>query len=323
MVGYSREELIGQSSASIHPDAAEWERLGEQQHEALSRHGSFTHERRLVRRNGEVFWVQMAGSCVRANDPDSGVIWTFLDITERKKAEDDTLAALQRQRELNDLRSRFVSMTSHEFRTPLASILSSTELLKDYGERLPADEKAQIFQSIEHSVQRMTGMLERVLHIGRAEARMLEFNPRTLDLAALCRSLVDEVLVEHPEAGVRLVVEYPEAELFGSFDDKLLRHVVVNLLGNAIKYSPQGGAIRLRLGRAANRVVIEVSDHGIGIPAAEIGHLFESFHRASNVGSIQGTGLGLAIVKNSVDLHGGRIQVRSEPGQGTTFTVQL
>lgn len=323
MVGYSRDELIGQSSADIHPDAEEWERLGLQQREALTRHGSFTHERRLARRNGEVFWVQMAGSCVRDNDPDSGVIWTFLDITERKKAEDDTLAALQRQRELNDLRSRFVSMTSHEFRTPLASILSSTELLKDYGERLPANEKAQIFQIIEHSVQRMTGMLERVLHIGRAEARMLEFNPAVLDLGSLCKALVEEVLAQHPEAAVRLVSELPAAPLVGSFDEKLLRHIVVNLLTNAIKYSPQGGEIRFRLGQAAARVVIEVSDQGIGIPPAEIGHLFESFHRASNVGSIHGTGLGLAIVKNSVDLHGGRIQVRSEPACGTTFTVHI
>ena len=323
MVGYSREELMGQSSQHIHPDAEVWQRIGAQQREALLTHGSFTHERQLKRRSGEVFWVQMAGRCIRDRDPDAGVIWTFLDITERKKAEDDTLAALQRQRELNELRSRFVSMTSHEFRTPLASILSSAELLKDYGDRLPAAERLQMFQTIEESVQRMTAMLERVLHIGRAEARMLEFKPQQLDLAALCRLLAEDVLTLHPEARARLVVEIAHEPMVGSYDEKLLRHIVVNLLTNAIKYSPEGGAVVLRLGSAAQRAVIEVSDWGIGIPPAELTHLFESFHRASNVGSIRGTGLGLAIVKNSVDLHGGRIQVRSEPGSGTTFTVQI
>lgn len=323
MVGYSREELMGQSSARIHPDLQLWERLGIEQTQALKADGSFRNERQLKRRNGEVFWVQMAGRCVRDRAPDSGVIWTFLDITERKQAEDDTLAALRRQRELNGLRSRFVSMTSHEFRTPLASILSSAELLKDYGDRLPAEDKAQIFQTIESSVQRMTGMLERVLQIGRAEARMLDFKPLSIDLVVLCRALVQEVLTEHPAAADRIAVEFPPAPIVGRFDEKLLRHIVVNLLSNAIKYSPGGGAVGLRLAALAGHCTLEVSDQGIGVPETEIAHLFESFHRASNVGSIQGTGLGLAIVKNSVDLHGGEVRVRSDPQRGTVFTVRL
>ena len=323
MLGYSREELMGQSSVHVHPDREVWERLGEQQRAALLAHGTFTNERQLRRRNGEVFWVQMAGRCVRDRDPDSGVIWTFLDITERKKAEDDTRAALDRQRELNELRSRFVSMTSHEFRTPLASILSSAELLKDYGDRLPADEKLQIVQTIENSVHRMTGMLERVLHMGRAEARMLDFKPQHLDLLALCTRLVEEARTQHPATMCVLVTDFSPDVPAGSYDEKLLRHIFGNLLSNAIKYSPQGGEIRFRVAREGTRVVFEISDHGIGIPAAEIGHLFESFHRASNVGNIQGTGLGLAIVKSSLDLHSGQIHVYSEPGCGTSFTVKI
>ncbi len=323
MLGYSREDLMGQSSVHVHPDREVWERLGVQQRAALLAHGTFTNERQLRRRNGEVFWVQMAGRCVRDRDPDSGVIWTFLDITERKKAEDDTRAALARQRELNELRSRFVSMTSHEFRTPLASILSSAELLKDYGDRLPADEKLQIVQTIENGVHRMTGMLERVLHMGRAEAHMLEFQPHHLDLLALCTRLVEDARTQHPATACVVVTDFASDVPAGSYDEKLLRHVFGNLLSNAIKYSPQGGEIRFRVAREGARVVFEISDHGIGIPVAEIGHLFESFHRASNVGNIQGTGLGLAIIKSSLELHGGQIHVYSEPGCGTSFTVRI
>ena len=323
MVGYSREELMGQSAADVHPDLNEWERLGQEQRAALSAYGTFTNERQLKRRNGEIFWVQVAGRCVRDRDPDSGVIWTLLDITARKKAEDDTLSALQRQRELNELRSRFVSMTSHEFRTPLASILSSSELLRDYGDRLPDDERRQIFRTIEDSVQRMTGMLERVLQIGRAEARMVEFQPLQRDLVQLCSALLQEVRLANPEAAVRLVPDFPLGSVVGPYDEKLLRHIVVNLLSNAVKYSPAGGAIRLRVASEGAWSCIEVSDQGIGIPKAELVHLFESFHRASNVGAIHGTGLGLAIVKSSVDLHGGQIEVDSDIGAGTVFRVRL
>lgn len=323
MVGYSREELMGQSTARIHPDIDLWERLGLEQHEALSARGTFTHERQLLRRSGEVFWVQMAGRCIRDRDPDSGVIWTFLDITERRQAEDDTLAALKRQRELNDLRSRFVSMTSHEFRTPLATILSSAELLKYYDSKLPAAEKLQVLQTIETSVQRMTGMLERVLLIGRAEARMLEFAPRPLELLTVCRRLAAAARTQHPDTACVLVEQFPDGELRGNFDEQLLGHILGNLLGNAIKYSPQGGEVRFRVASEGANVVFVISDQGIGIPAAEVPDLFGSFHRASNVGGIQGTGLGLAIVKNSVDLHGGSIEVHSTPGAGSRFTVRL
>ena len=323
MVGYSREELMGQSSAQVHPDLQVWERLGTAQREALLEHSSFTHERQLQRRNGEVFWVQMAGRCIRERDPDAGVIWTFLDITQRRQAEDDTRAALNRQRELNELRSRFVSMTSHEFRTPLASILSSAELLKHYDDRLPAGDKVQLLETIETSVKRMTGMLERVLLIGRAEARMLEFKPQPVDVLAVCTRLLERARTQHPDTHCVLVADFPAGPLVGSYDEHLLGHIFGNLLTNAIKYSPQGGDVRFRVSAEGDAVVFDIIDQGIGIPPAEISHLFGSFHRASNVGNIQGTGLGLAIVQNSVDLHGGEVSVRSTPGSGTTFSVRI
>ncbi|MGQ2981294.1 MAG: sensor histidine kinase, partial [Polaromonas sp.] len=256
-------------------------------------------------------------------NPDAGVIWTFLDITARKKSEEDTREALEQQKELNQLRSRFVAMTSHEFRTPLATILSSGEILKHYGDRLPAQEKSDTLDTIAASVQRMMRMLDRVLLIGKGEARMLEFEPRVLDLQALCRRLVEEARLQHAGSRCELQLDYAVGTQAGLFDEKLLRHIFGNLLSNALKYSPQGGRVLFRVSADAQGVVFEVTDQGIGIPEDELGHLFESFHRASNVGSIPGTGLGLAIVRNAVDMHGGSLSVSSRVGAGSCFTVRL
>ena len=323
MLGYSREELIGQSTSMVHPDRDVWQRMGTEQQQALLSYGSFTHERQLQRRNGEIFWVQMAGRCVRERDPDSGVIWTFIDITQRRQGEEETRAALIRQRELNELRSRFVSMTSHEFRTPLAGILSSAELLRHYDARLSVAEKSQIIETIEAGVQRMTNMLERVLLIGRAEARMVEFKPTPMALLAQCRSLMVSVLAQHPDSPCTLVEDFPPHECQGVFDAQLLGQIFGNLLGNAIKYSPQGGAVCFRVRQEDTAVVFDVQDHGIGIPLDDLPHLFDAFHRASNVGAIHGTGLGLAIVKSAVELHGGSISVHRVEGGGSRFTVRI
>ena len=323
MVGYRREELIGQSSRLVHASESEWLAFAAPTRTALSTVGTYTAERQLKRKSGELFWAHLAGRCVRPLDPDSGVIWTFLDITERKQAEQEIRDALDRQKELNQLRSRFVAMTSHEFRTPLATILSSAELLKYYGDRLPTTEKSEVLQSIENSVQRMTRMLDRVLLIGKVEAHMLEFNPVEIDLAALCHALVEEARTQLPDSRCTVRTDIEADVSKGMYDEKLLVHIFGNLLSNAMKYSPNGGEVQFKVYRQAEEIVFEVSDQGIGIPSDEIAHLFESFHRSSNVGNIQGTGLGLAIVKNSVDLHGGRIEVRSELGQGTCFRVTL
>jgi PAS domain S-box-containing protein len=323
MLGYPRQVLTGQGSDYLHPDTESWQRFGVEARAALIATGSYTCEMQLKRRSGELFWVQMGGSCVRPNDPDSGVIWTFLDITDRKKSEAGMREALEQQRALNELRSRFVAMTSHEFRTPLAAILSAEELLRHYGDRLPPAERRETLDGIASGVQRMSRMLDRVLLLGRADAQMLEFRPAPVDLHALCGKFVQEARLQHPEGTSQVVCEVSPALPPGHYDEKLLRHIFVNLLSNAIKYSPGGGTVRLEARPEGGETVFRVHDQGIGIPAEEIGHLFESFHRASNVGEIQGTGLGLAIVKNAVETHGGSIAVESRLGAGTAFTVRV
>jgi len=161
----------------------------------------------LKRRNGELFWVAMGGSCLRPNEPDSGVIWTFLEITEHKKSEAEIREALEQQKALNELRSRFVAMTSHEFRTPLAAILSAEELLRHYGDRLPQHDRVDVLDSIATGVLRMSRMIDRVLLLGKADAGMLEFEPRKLELLHLCRQFVDEARAQQPDSRSEVVTE--------------------------------------------------------------------------------------------------------------------
>jgi signal transduction histidine kinase len=144
-----------------------------------------------------------------------------------------------------------------------------------------------------------------------------------MDLFALCHAIVEEARALQPATDCKVVTHFEASPPPGLFDAKLLRHILGNLLSNAIKYSPAAASVAFAPFTPAGQTVFEVEDQGIGIPPEEMPHLFESFHRASNVGDIQGTGLGLAIVKKSVELHGGKIAVRSEPGRSTCFTVTL
>lgn len=236
-------------------------------------------------------------------------------------------SALAQQVELNELKSTFVAMTSHEFRTPLTSILVSHSLLRNYCDRLPVDERNGLLDSIESSVKRMVLMLDQVLTIGRADAHLLSFSPKPFNLLTLCHQLRDEANASHAVPGkaqtarVALDAQLDDPDILA--DEKLLRHILGNLLSNAIKYSPEAKDVFFSVRQTGPGLCFEVRDQGIGIPAGDLPRLFGDFHRASNVGNIPGTGLGLAIVKRAVESHGGSIAVTSQPGQGTCFTVTL
>jgi PAS domain S-box-containing protein len=324
MLGYTPQQLIGRSSLLHYPDETEWRALGLRAYAALLAGRPYSAELRMKRRDGSLLWVEMFGACLDAQQPDKGVIWTVLDISERHKAQQDIQAALDKQRELNVLKSSFVAMTSHEFRTPLAAILSSEQLLREYGERLGPSERDELYASIESAVSRMAEMLDKILTIGRGDADLMEFRPKALNLAALCRELADDAVAAPagaPAGNLNLAFELPDPHMLA--DDKLLRHILGNLIFNAIKYSPGGGLVQVTVREQGASLVFEVADQGIGIPEAELPRLFDTFHRATNVGNIPGTGLGLAIVKRAVQCHGGSITVQSQPGQGTRFTVQI
>ena len=322
MLGYDKSELVGQSSL-MHFDSREsWDAFGAVAYPALASGRPYVTERLMKRKDGSRFWCEISGNAVDPADLARGSIWINVDVTERKRAEEEIRRALEKEKELNELKSRFVAMTSHEFRTPLATILSSGELLEHYGVRLPAEEKQELYLSIRTAVERMTKMLDNVLTIGRAEASMLEFKPAPTDLAAFCEGLADEMRLA---AGRKHSFDYSYDGTRGMVkaDEKLLRHVLVNLISNAFKYSPEGGPVAFQVRVGNGEAAFEVADRGIGIPSEDQPRLFETFHRARNVGSISGTGLGLAIVKKSLDLHGGSIHFDSAPGRGTSFRVTI
>jgi PAS domain S-box-containing protein len=281
-------------------------------------------EYRLKMAGGDWVWVLSRGRVVEhtADGAALRITGTSVDITQRKRAEVELLATLQREKELSEMKSKFVSIASHELRTPLATILSSSELLEHYSAGLSADDKLKMLHGIQGAVKRMNALIEDVLIIGKAEAGALQFDPRPVDLRDLCHRVVEEL-----RGGVakQHVIKFEHQFEHGSLDldEKLLRHILTNLLSNAVKYSPPESAVSLLLAERDNQALIEVTDQGIGIPPEDQAHLFESFHRASNVGTRQGTGLGLVIVKKAVELHGGTISVDSKLNAGTRISVRL
>lgn len=251
-----------------------------------------------------------------------GTLGLAYDITTRTKAEEETRRALAKERELSELKSRFVSMTSHQFRTPLSTILSSADLLEFYMDQWPTERKLEHVQRIQTAVMTMTQMMNDILVIGRAEANKLEFRPVLVDLVQFCHDQIDAARI-HARPDHRITFESRAAHAVVMADSRLLHQILDNLLSNAIKYSPNGGHIQLTLHVQAEEVTISVSDQGIGIPPEDQPHLFDPFHRARNVGDVSGTGLGLPIVKKSVDAYGGTITFVSQLDQGSTFTVVL
>jgi signal transduction histidine kinase len=230
--------------------------------------------------------------------------------------------ALAQEKELSKLKSRIISTISHEYRTPLTTIASSAQMLEKYRHKWDDDKQLKHFRRIHASVQHMTALVNDVLFVNKAEFEKLEFQPTPLDLVGFCQELVDELqstVGERHSLTFTTLGNCRECNL----DAKLLRQILTNLLSNAIKYSPKGGTVSLRLTYEDNNVIFSCADQGIGIPPEEQHNLFESFSRASNVGTIGGTGLGLSIVKKCVELHGGKIAVSSEVGVGTTFTITL
>jgi PAS domain S-box-containing protein len=244
------------------------------------------------------------------------------DISARKKAEAELLRALAREKELSALKSNFVSMVSHEFRTPLGIIMSSSEILQDYLEQLDPAEREHHLHSIARNTRRMSELMEEVLVLGRLDAGKMDFKPAVLDLRTLCVRMVDEIHSATDRAcPIQLDAGVIPTEAHG--DERLLRHILLNLLTNAVKYSEAGRPVDFVLQRDGREAVCIVRDRGIGIPEADQPRLFNAFHRGHNVGQRPGTGLGLVIVKRCVELHGGTIAVNSKPGEGTTMTVRL
>jgi PAS domain S-box-containing protein len=244
------------------------------------------------------------------------------DISERKLAEQELRNSLERERELSQLKSNFISMVSHEYRNPLGIILSSTELLKRYHDRLTPAERMESILDIEVATRRMAGMIDNLLLMGKADAGKLAMAKKLVDLVELSQVIIDEVL-SAGEDGRKIRFEHSGIDTFATTDEQLLRLILSNLLTNALKYSPPERSPSLTVTRVGRHAVFAIHDDGIGIPEEDRPALFQAFRRARNVGLVNGTGLGLYIVKHCVDLHEGTIELESAVGKGTTVTINL
>jgi signal transduction histidine kinase len=229
---------------------------------------------------------------------------------------------LVKANEINQLKSEFVSM-SHDFRSPLTTIMLATGLLQNNDHQLTKEKKLNHFGLIRSAINDMARLLDEVLLISQADAGKLKCKHIPLDLEEFCAKVVEEAQLSIREKNLTLIFNCPKELGDSLWDESLLRHILVNLLTNAIKYSPVGSTVWFELIGQEKTVTFRIQDQGIGIPKEDQKQLFQPFYRANNVGIIPGTGLGLVIVKKCAETHGGQISLESEVGVGTTFTVTL
>jgi signal transduction histidine kinase len=211
---------------------------------------------------------------------------------------------------------------SHEFRTPLGVIMSATDIISRYRDRIPAERLEEHLTEIRHATRHMSGMMENILLLGRADAGRLALTLRPCDLVELCHRMADETRSAVSQRSRTIITSDP---LPGSaqVDEVLLRHIFTNLLANAVKYSPPDAPVEIHIRADGPSAVISITDHGIGITEEDARRLFQPFTRGGNVGERPGTGLGLVIVKRCAELYGGGVTFTSRAGQGSTFVVTL
>ncbi len=345
MIGWAIPDLIGRSMHLVlhhsHEDGSPYPR------ETCPIYAAFK-DGAIRRITDEVFWRQDGTSfpveyiSTPMHDEQGqlvGAVVTFRDISQRKWAEAvlqqtnealeqkvqertaELLQANQQLQELSDLRSRFVSMVCHEFRNPLNNIILSVSSLERYDQRLSASQKQDYLQAIVANTDRMTAMIDDILVIGKIEADQLALKSTEMDVVKFCQNLLTELQSTTHGHQLTFVCDYSRLETV--MDEQLLHSILVNILHNAIRYSPNAGLIELKLVHEQQQLTFHIVDQGLGIPELDQSLLFEPFHRGKNVSNIPGTGLGLSIVKQFVALLNGTVSFESAVGVGTTFTISL
>ncbi|BAZ37789.1 multi-sensor signal transduction histidine kinase [Calothrix sp. NIES-4101] len=319
VLGYNTTELIGRNFFEyIHPeDLANCRNITNViQIPELTRPIEF----RCRHKDGSWCSLEAIGQKFVDDAAESRIVINSRDITERKRL-DEVRLALEKEKELSVLKIRFFSMASHEFRTPLSTVLAAAQLLEN-SPLENAEKRLRNLRRIQESVKNMVQLLDDILTINRAETGKLEFNPKPLDLEQFCRQFVEEMQLSAGNQHTLTFVCQGES-IDAYLDEKLLRSILANFLSNAIKYSPKGGQIHCSLKFERDYASLQIRDRGIGISPEDQKQLFEPFYRGKNVRHISGTGLGLVVVKKCVDLHGGKIEITSNLGQGTTATITL
>lgn len=284
----------------------------------------YMHEYRILRKDGSYLWVLDRGKTIEKDEKNNPlrVIGTIADISDRKKFEQTLKQSIEREKELNDLKSRFVSMASHEFRTPLASILMYSDILISYWEKMDTIQIFDNLKVIKDQVSHLSAVVADVMQISKIQEGKINFNPQKNDIISLCNNTLltfnSDIQLKNK---IELISDFKEVYI--KFDSRLIQQVLNNLISNAIKYSLDDAIIKVIVSTNDDSFQISVKDNGIGIASEDQKHLFEAFFRANNVNNIQGNGLGLNIVKESMKLHGGKVFVESELNKGSIFTISF
>lgn len=316
-LGKQQSNLFDEAAMKLHNDANARALAGERVSYECELH-----------ENGKRFFLNRISPLFNDQGEVVEIMGVARDITElkfliEKQMETERLRfEFDQERELLSVKRNFFSMMSHEFRTPLAVIVSTVSLLVGYHERMPQEQVAERMSILLEQSQRMMKLVEDILKLERADHEHARFPLARLNLEMLCRRVIQNItLADQYQHRFEFQSDLEAAEIL--LDESGIEHILTNLLCNAAKYSPAGMVVRLSLSKTSNEIVLRVQDEGIGIPIEDQKHLFDPFIRGKNVGTIAGTGLGLAIVKRHVESHNGWIEVESEENLGTTFTVHL
>jgi len=322
VLGYPPQKLTGTLLLDyIHPD--DRERVEAYFSEMVEQNQTIIFNARCQTQSGDYRVIQWN------KQPANGYIYIVAqDITQQQEheafvAEHERLkASFQREREQNRFIHQVVSMLSHDLRTPLAVIQTSTDLLSRYETKISREERSQKFIIIERQVEFILEILEDTVKAARGKLSQREFQPTPINIDTLCRVSVEEIVTARSDAAPVVFVNRSDVRV-AMVDEVLLSRILINLLSNAVKYSPRSDEVRLELDKDEDHLIIRVIDHGIGIPESDLKRIFESFYRTRNAQDFEGSGLGLAIVQDCVERHGGQITVTSQLDKGTTFTVYL
>ncbi|SJZ52566.1 His Kinase A (phospho-acceptor) domain-containing protein [Sediminibacterium ginsengisoli] len=321
-LGYDEAEVIGKASITLlhapdqESDADLFNTLVAGSEQGLHEDAEYNY----ITKDGVVFPVSLTISAVKDEQGKvTGFVAVAIDIAARKQAEKELHKALEKEKELNELKSGFVSMASHEFRTPLSTILSSTYLIEKYIKTEEQPSRDRHLGRIKSSVAMLTEILNDFLSVGKIEEGKIQVRPAEFDIHETVESVIEEV--RHNLKKQQGIHYTHEGEAVFILDVSLLKHILMNLLSNAGKFSPENSTIEVRTSCHNKQFLLAVKDHGIGISKEDQQHLMERFFRGANAANIQGTGLGLHIVSKYAELMHGKVTCNSEIGKGTEFII--
>jgi PAS domain S-box-containing protein len=326
LFAYTEESMVGQVLEKLIPQRHHAKHIGHREgyiEKPNARTMGLGMTLSAQRKDGSEFPVEISLGHFETGE-DKFAIAFIADITKRKLNEEKIIAQqveMEKGKEINDLKSRFVSMASHEFRTPLSTILSSVSLLSKYTSTEDQSKRDKHIDRIKSSVKTLTDILNEFLSLGRIEEGKVEMNPEIFDLVVFMNAMNNEMSVLLIP-GQNFIFNHKGNKQTYT-DTNLLKHIMINLLSNAIKFSPENASITIDTEVTTTHTKIAITDKGIGIPTADQVHLFERFFRATNVTNIQGTGLGLHIVGRYVELLNGTINYHSEFENGSRFILNL